>query len=119
MNSGYLLNTSMSKKHHAVYTKAKLAVDEKVLHSLMSLGIVGGPTSLSKALGKNTSYWACMRNREYGLNVGSLVLLQARLAKMLDDASEIRERARFRSALDVVKEAIQEKCRLRELELLA
>lgn len=55
----------------------------------------------------------------YGLNIGSLLLLQARLAKMLDEASEIRERARLRSALDVVKDAIQEKCRLRELELLA
>lgn len=108
----------MSKKHHAVYTKAKLAVDEKVLHSLMSLGIVGGSTSLSKALGKNTTYWACMRNREYGLNVGSLVLLQTRMAKMLDEASEIRDRARYRAALDVIKEAITEKCRLREIELL-
>ena len=108
----------MKNKHHSIYAKARLAVDEKVLRELMSLGIVGGPTSLSKALGKNTTYWACMRNREYGLNIGSLVLLQTRLAKMLDEASVIRERVRYRAALDVLKEAITEKCRLREIELL-
>ena len=73
---------------------------------------------MSKALGKNTTYWACMRNREYGLNVGSLVLLQTRLVKMLDEADAIRERARLRAALEVVKDAIHEKCRLREIELL-
>lgn len=115
---GSLLNTSMKNKNYSIYAKAKMAVDEKVLHELMSLGIVGGPTSLSKALGKNMTYWACMRNREYGLNVGSLVLLQVRCAKMLDEAIEIRERARYRAALDVLKEAITEKCRLREIELL-
>ena len=108
----------MNNKQHSIYAKARLAVDEKVLRELMSLGIVGGPTSLSKALGKNTTYWACMRNREYGLNIGSLVLLQTRLAKMLDEATEIRERVRYRAALDVIKEAITEKCRLREIELL-
>ena len=108
----------MKNKRHSIYAKARLAVDEKVLRELMSLGIVGGPTSLSKALGKNTTYWACMRNRDYGLNIGSLVLLQTRLAKMLDEATEIRERVRYRAALDVLKEAITEKCRLREIELL-
>ena len=108
----------MKNRNHSIYAKARLAVDEKVLHDLMSLGIVGGPTSLSKALGKNSTYWACMRNREYGLNVGSLVLLQTRLAKMLDETDAIRERARYRAALEVVKEAIHEKCRLREIELL-
>lgn len=108
----------MKNRNHSIYAKARLAVDEKVLRELMSLGIVGGPTSLSKALGKNTTYWACMRNREYGLNVGSLVLLQTRMAKMLDEASEIRDRARYRAALDVIKGAIIEKCRLREIELL-
>lgn len=108
----------MKNKHHSIYAKARLAVDEKVLRELTSLGIVGGPTSLGRALGKNTTYWACMRNRKYGLNVGSLVLLQTRLAKMLDEASEIRDRARYRAALDVVKDAVHEKCRLREIELL-
>jgi hypothetical protein len=108
----------MKNRNHSIYAKDRLAVDEKVLHDLMSLGIVGGPTSLSKALGKNTTYWACMRNREYGLNVGSLVLLQTRLVKMLDEADAIRERARLRAALEVVKDAIHEKCRLREIELL-
>lgn len=109
----------MRTRSPKTYTKAKLEVDTKLVEQLKQIGIVSGIADLSRACGKNPTYFACMRKRGYSLHVGSLAFLQARLSREMDDASDARKRARLRIAVSAINEAIQEKCKLRELELLS
>jgi hypothetical protein len=97
----------------------KLTLDERLLQTLKQLGLVSSKTGFSQLCGKNDSYFDCMRSRGYGIHLGSLVFLSAKIAGQMDTANDIRERARLRSALDAINKTIQEKCRLRELELLS
>jgi hypothetical protein len=60
-----------------------------------------------------------MRKRGYSLHVGSLVFLQTRLFHELNNSDDVRRRAKLRNAMSAVNEAVQEKCRLRELELFS
>jgi len=85
----------------------------------MALGIIANVTDLSRQMGKNDTYYACMRNRGYGLHIGSLVFLAAKLSKQMQNENSLRERARIRAAVSAINETIQAKCRLREQELLA
>ena len=96
----------------------KLALDEQLVRELTAIGIVENVTDLSRKLGKNDSYYFCMKNRGYSIHLGSLVFLAAKLSNELNASSSVRERAKLRSALDAVNETIQAKCRLREQELL-
>ena len=95
----------------------KLALDEQLVNELTAIGIVANVTDLSRQLGKNDSYYVCMKNRGYGIHLGSLVFLAAKLSNELNASSSVRERAKLRSALAAVNETIQAKCRLREQEL--
>jgi len=95
----------------------KLALDEQLVNELTAIGIVANVTDLSRQLGKNDSYYFCMKNRGYGIHLGSLVFLAAKLSNELNASSSVRERAKLRSALAAVNETIQAKCRLREQEL--
>lgn len=97
--------------------KQNLALDEQLLTELQKLGIIETKYDLSRLCGKNNSYYSCMRKREYGLHVGSLVFLAAWLAKRLNETQQVVERAKLRTGLYAVNEAVAEKCRLRELEL--
>ena len=98
---------------------AKLDVDAKLIEDLKQIGVVSGIADLSRACGKNPTYFACMRKRGYGLHVGSLAFLQARLAREIEVENDVRKRAKLRIAVSAINEAIQEKCKLRELELLS
>lgn len=109
----------MRTKSPKTYTAAKLEVDVKLVEQLRQIGIVSGITDLSRALGKNPTYFACMRKRGYSLHVGSLAFLQARLAREIEVENDVRKRAKLRIAVSAINEAIQEKCKLRELELLS
>ena len=97
----------------------KLALDEQLVNELTAIGIVENVTDLSRQLGKNDSYYFCMKNRGYGLHLGSLVVLAAKLSNALSTSNSVRERAKLRSAIIAVNDTIQAKCRLREQELLA
>ncbi len=111
----YVMRTKSTK----TYTKAKLDIDSALVEQLKQIGIVSGITDLSRALGKNATYFACMRKRGYSLHVGSLAFLQARLSREMDEVTDARKRARLRIAVSAINEAIHEKCKLRELELLS
>lgn len=69
-------------------------------------------------MGKNDTYYACMRNRGYGIHLGSLVFLAAKLGHFMDTANSVRERAKLRAAITAINETIRAKCQLREQELL-
>ena len=109
----------MRTKSRKTYTKAKLEVDTKLLEELRQIGIVKGIGDFSRACGKNPTYFACMRKRGYSLHVGSLAFLQARLARELDETTNVHKRAKLRIAMSAINETVQEKCKLRELELLS
>lgn len=109
----------MRTKSPSTYTAAKLEVDSKLVEQLQQVGIISGVADLSRACGKNPTYFACMRKRGYSLHVGSLAFLMARLSREIHEANDIRRRARLRIAVSAINEAIQEKCKLRELELLS
>lgn len=109
----------MRTKSPTTYTNAKLAVDAKLAQQLQQIGLVTGIGDLSRALGKNSTYFACMRKRGYSLHIGSLAFLQARLSREMLDTDDVRKRAKLRIAVSAINEAIQEKCKLRELELLS
>jgi hypothetical protein len=105
----------MMKKNHI--SLQKLTLDERLLETLKRLGLVSSKTGFSQLCGKNDSYFDCMKSRGYGIHLGSLVFLSAKIAGQMHAERDIRERVKLRSALDAINETIQEKCRLRELEL--
>lgn len=109
----------MRKKQSTLYTEQKLALDQRLFTALKELGIVISVTDLSAQMGRNTTYYACMRKRGYSLHLGSLVFYAAKLANEMAASTCVRERAKLRSAIAAINETIQAKCRLREQELLA
>jgi hypothetical protein len=109
----------MRKKQTTRYTEEKLALDARLMATLAELGIVTSNSDLSAQMGRNTTYYACMRRRGYSLHLGSLVFYAAKLTDEMAGSTCVRERAQLRSAVTAINETIQAKCRLREQELLA
>lgn len=95
-----------------------LKLDKQLADELKSIGFIRADQDLSIWCGKERSYVSSMRSRGYGLHIGSLVLMAARIADKLNTSPDVRERARLRSALTIVNDTIQHKCRIREQELM-
>ena len=100
--------------HHS-----KTDIDEWLLKELIVLDIIRDASHLSRECGKNPTYFACMRARGYGLHLGSLIFLSARLSKRINETQDPREGARLRTAVGIIRHAIEKKCMLREQELFA
>jgi hypothetical protein len=98
-------------------TKQSIDIDDTLLNDLKRLGIVQTQYDLSRLCGKNHSYFSCMRAKGYGLKVGSLTFMSIRLRKRINEISDARVSAVLTHADRLVQRAIEEKCRLRELEL--
>ena len=109
----------MRKKHSRQYTQQKLALDQQLLDTLKSLGVVASIADLNRQMSRQRTYFACMKNRGYSLHLGSLVFLAAKLANELNASSCVRTRATLRAAITAINETIQAKCQLREQELLS
>lgn len=95
-----------------------LNLDKKLADELKRIGFIRAEQDLSMWCGKERSYFSSMRCRGYGLHIGSLTLMAARIADRINNTSDVRDRARLRMALQIVNGIVQEKCRLREQELL-
>lgn len=111
------INTCMRMKKTRQYTGRKIALDEQLADKLIALGLVGSLSDFSRKMGRNDTYFACMKNRGYSLHIGSLVFLVAKLSNELSASSCVRKRATLRSAISAINETIQAKCEIRELEL--
>ena len=107
----------MRTKSPATYTEYKLELDEQLFQTLSNLGLVENITDFSRQMGRNESYYGCMRSRGYGLHIGSLAFLVSVLSQKMDASSSVRERAKLRAGITAINETIQAKCRIRELEL--
>ena len=98
-------------------TKHNIDIDDALLNDLKRLGIVDTQYDLSRLCGKNISYYSSMRAKGYGLKVGSLTFMSIRLRKRMNEIKDARVSAVLTHADRMVQRAIEDKCRLRELEL--
>ncbi len=112
------INTHMRTKQTRQYSGRKVALDEQLADKLIALGLVESLSDLSRQMGRNTTYFACMKKRGYSLHIGSLVFLASKLSNELNASSCVRTRATLRSAIAAINETIQAKCEIREQELL-
>ena len=113
-----LLNNSMKKQHNAL-TLANLELDRRLFNELKELGVVQTKTELSYLCGKTASYYACMRHKGFGVQIGSLAFLNSRFFQMLKTEDDEHKRMKIQQAMKAVGDTINEKCRLREIELHA
>ena len=94
-----------------------LRVDQRLITELKRLGVVKTQYDFSRLCGKNPSYFSSMQTKGFGLKLASLTFLSARLRKRSANVSDPKVSMVLSYADRVVQEAIEEKCRLRELEL--
>jgi hypothetical protein len=113
------INTCMRTKHSRQCVDHKLALDEALVEELKDIGVVASIADLNRQMGRNHTYFECMKNRGYSLHIGGLVFLAAKYSKELHVSTCVRERAKLRSAIAAINEAIQAKCQIREQELLS
>ena len=108
----YVMETNSSP-----FTQAKLDVDQRLADELRRCGVYSTLADISRACGKNPTYFNCMRKKGYGLHVGSLVFLQVMLLTKIKKTDDSLLRAKLWLAEGAVSKAVQEKIRLREMEL--
>ena len=94
-----------------------LRVDLRLLAELKRLGIVQTQYDLSRLCGRNPSYFSSMMSKRQGLKLGSLMLLASRLRRRSGEVSDARVGLVLHQADELVRRAIEEKCRLREIEI--
>lgn len=97
-------------------TEESLRIDAELLASLKRLGVVTTQYDLSRLCGMNESYYSSMRTKGYGLKLGSLAFLWTCLAKRSREVGEPKVGAVLSHAAGLVQQAMDSKCRLRELE---
>ena len=103
--------------HHDALTLAKLELDRRLFNELIKLGIVQTQSQLGILCGKNTSYYGCMRKKGFGLQIGSLTFLISRLSKLAAEEMDGERCVKLKLAIQAIKQTIDEKCRLKEIEL--
>ena len=99
------------------YEDDNLRVDQRLLAELKRLGIVETQYDLSRLCGRNPSYFSSMMAKRQGLKLGSLVLLASRLRQRSGEVADARVGMVLHQADQLVRQAIEEKCRLREIEI--
>lgn len=99
------------------YDEDNLRVDQRLLAELKRLGIVETQYDLSRLCGRNPSYFSSMMAKGYGLKLGSLMLLASRLQRRSGEVADARVGMVLYQADRLVRQAIEEKCRLREIEI--
>lgn len=99
------------------YDDDNLGVDQRLLAELKRLGIVETQYDLSRLCGRNPSYFSSMMAKRQGLKLGSLMLLASRLRKRSGEVADAHVGLVLHQADQLVRQAIEEKCRLREIEI--
>ena len=102
---------------HTAYDEDNLRVDQRLLAELKRLGIVETQYDLSRLCGRNPSYFSSMMSKGHGLKLGSLMLLASRLQRRSGEVADARVGLVLHQADRLVRQAIEEKCRLREIEI--
>ena len=106
------------KKIYSALTLANLELDRQLLETLFELEIIQSQSELGRMCGKTDSYYTCMRYKGFGLKIGSLTFLISRLNKKMATETDVFRSINYRMAIEHIGRTIDEKCRLRELELI-
>ncbi|MEI6791456.1 MAG: hypothetical protein WCK42_09780 [Myxococcaceae bacterium] len=104
-------------KETNLFILTKLELDRRLYNELKCLGVVQSQSELGKLCGKKESYFACMRNRGFGLQLGSLAFLANRLESQVEKEHNAERAFKIRQAVSLVRQTLNERCRLREIEL--
>ena len=73
MRCVFICLLNMHMKEHNALTLAKLELDRRLYSELKQLGVITTKADISRLCGKNDSYYACMHNKGYGIQLGSLM----------------------------------------------
>lgn len=106
------------KKTYSALILANLELDRQLLETLLELEIIQSKSELGRMCGKTDSYYTCMRYKGFGLKIGSLTFMRSRLQKMSAAETDGIRCINYRMAIEHIGRTIDEKCRLRELELI-
>jgi hypothetical protein len=107
------------KKTYSALTLANLELDRQLLETLFELDIIQSQSELGRLCGKTESYYTCMRYKGFGLKIGSLTFLINKLSRMAEVESDNVKCVNYTLAIKEINYAINEKCKLKELELNA
>ena len=99
-------------------TEQNLRIDAELLASLKQLGVVSTQYDLSRLCGMNESYYSSMRTKGYGMKLGSLVFLWCCLAQRAREVREPKIGAVLSHAAGLVQQAVEQKCRLRQNQII-
>ena len=105
-------------KEHNALTLAKLELDRRLLIELQQLGVVTTKAHISRLCGKRDSYYACMQHKGYGIQLGSLTFLAARLSKQMQNECDTNKITNITQGIQAINKTIAEKIRLKEYELM-
>ena len=117
-NELVLLNKCMRKTYSAL-TLANLELDRQLLQTLLHLGVIHNQSELGNLCGKTSSYYTCMRYKGFGLKIGSLTFMCSRLKRYAAAEPDGIKCINYRLAMEEITRTIDEKCKLKELELNA
>ena len=107
------------RKTYSALTLANLELDRQLFETLLDLDIIQNQSQLGRMCGKTESYYTCMRYKGFGLKIGSLAFLNNRLERMSSSETDGFKCASYQIAIKEIKRTIDEKCKLKELELNA
>ena len=105
-------------KEHNALTLAKLELDRRLYSELKQLGVITTKADISRLCGKNDSYYACMHNKGYSIQLGSLTFLAARLNKLKLAEKDDTKIINITQGIQSINKTIAEKIRLKEYELM-
>jgi hypothetical protein len=105
-------------KEHNALTLAKLELDRRLYSELKQLGVITTKADISRLCGKNDSYYACMHYKGYGIQLGSLTFLAARLNKLKLTEKDDTKIINITQGIQSINKTIAEKIRLKEYELM-
>ena len=105
-------------KEHNALTLAKLELDRRLFLELQQLGVVTTKAHISRLCGKRDSYYACMLHKGYGIQLGSLAFLAAKLNKKMQNECDSTKITNITQGIQAINKTIAEKIRLKEYELI-
>jgi len=105
------------KKHNAFILK-KLELDRRLYTELKQLGVISTKVDISRMCGKNDSYYACMLNKGYGIQLGSLTFFAERLKRKMQTEIDDEKISNIKQGIQIINKTISEKIRLKEYELM-
>jgi len=114
LDPGIAAKYMMTQDNDTQIIQANLKIDHDLLQELKHLGVVQSQYDLSRLCGKGRSYYSCMRAKGFGLKLGSLTFLSARLGSRMKICQDPEAVAVLKYAQKLIQQSIEAKCQLQE-----